>query len=77
MLLMNFTGKPYAGKPHVRFDEGAGKEFFSFPLYSTEKYRSLIPQIWNLAAENGHGRNLFVKTNSPAFALAGIFTKTT
>lgn len=24
----NFTGKPYAGKPHVRFDEGVGKENF-------------------------------------------------
>jgi hypothetical protein len=23
----NFIGKPYAGKPHVRIDEGAGKEF--------------------------------------------------
>jgi hypothetical protein len=22
---MKFIGKPYAGKPHVRFDEGAGK----------------------------------------------------
>ena len=31
----NFIGKPYAGKPHVRIDEGAGKGFFSFPLYST------------------------------------------
>ena len=33
----NFIGKPYAGKPHVRIDEGVGKEFFSFPLYSTVK----------------------------------------
>ena len=23
--MMKFIGKPYAGKPHVRFDEGAGK----------------------------------------------------
>jgi hypothetical protein len=23
--LKNFVGKPYAGKPHVRFDEGAGE----------------------------------------------------
>lgn len=35
------------------------------------KYRALIPLIWNLAAENGHGRNLFLKANSPAFALDG------
>ena len=25
MLAMNILGKPYAGKPHVRLDEGAGK----------------------------------------------------
>jgi len=24
MLMMKFIGKPYAGKLHVRFDEGAG-----------------------------------------------------
>ena len=35
------------------------------------KYKSLIRQIWNLAAENGHGQNLFLKANSPAFALDG------
>ncbi len=39
------------------------------------KYRyTLIPQIWNLAAENGHGHNLFLKANSPAFALDGELT---
>ena len=27
MLMKKFIGKPYAGKPHVRIDEGAGKEF--------------------------------------------------
>jgi len=25
MLMTKFIGEPYAGKPHVRFDEGAGK----------------------------------------------------
>ena len=39
MHLTNFAGKPYAGKPHVRFDEGAGKAL-SFPLYSTVKKTS-------------------------------------
>ena len=35
MLKEKFTGKPYAGKPHVRFDEGA-EERHSVPrLYST------------------------------------------
>jgi hypothetical protein len=33
--MKKFVGKPYAGKPHVRFDEGVGKVFLSFPLYST------------------------------------------
>jgi hypothetical protein len=32
--MKKFAGKPYAGKPHVRFDEGAGKAL-TFPLYST------------------------------------------
>jgi len=27
MLMTKFVGKPYAGKLHVRFDEGAGKVF--------------------------------------------------
>ena len=31
MLMMKFIGKPYAGKPHVRFDEGAGKGFLPLP----------------------------------------------
>ena len=35
MLMKKFIGKPYAGKLHVRFDEGAGKGASSFPLYST------------------------------------------
>jgi hypothetical protein len=41
------------------------------------KYKyTLIPQIWNLAAENGHGYNLFVKANTPAFALNGELVET-
>jgi hypothetical protein len=27
MQMKKFIGKPYAGKPHVRIDEGAGKGF--------------------------------------------------
>ena len=27
MLMTKFVGKPYAGKLHVRFDEGAGTVF--------------------------------------------------
>jgi len=33
--MKKFIGKPYAGKPHVRIDEGAGKVVLFFPLYST------------------------------------------
>jgi len=40
--MKKFTGKPYAGKPHVRIDEGAGKVFLSFPLYSTEFYQQRL-----------------------------------
>jgi len=36
MLMTKFIGEPYAGKLHVRFDEGAGKvNIVPFPLYST------------------------------------------
>ena len=39
------------------------------------KYKySLIPQIWNLSAEYGHGYNAFLKSNTPAFALDGKLT---
>jgi hypothetical protein len=37
--MKKFIGKPYAGKPHVRIDEGAGEVFLSFPalLYRSDK----------------------------------------
>ncbi|HEY3388916.1 MAG TPA: DUF6266 family protein [Prolixibacteraceae bacterium] len=36
------------------------------------KYKyTLIRQIWNLADEYGHGYNLFLKANMPAFGLDG------
>ena len=41
MHMTKFIGKPYAGKPHVRIDEGAGKVFLSFPLYSTDNLAHL------------------------------------
>jgi hypothetical protein len=41
MLTMNVIGKPYAGKLHVRFEEGVGK-VFSFPLYSTGHFYILL-----------------------------------
>ena len=42
MLMMKFIGKPYAGKPHVRFDEGVGKVILPSPLYSTETLFDLM-----------------------------------
>jgi hypothetical protein len=47
MLMTKFIGKPYAGKPHVRFDEGVGKDTFSFPLYSTGKWISILSEQEN------------------------------
>ena len=39
MLATNFAGKPYAGKPHVRIDEGEGSDsMIAPPLYSTGKH---------------------------------------
>ena len=40
------------------------------------KYKyTLIPLIWNLTAEYGHGYNAFLKANTPAFALDGQLTE--
>lgn len=41
MLVMKFIGKPYAGKPHVRIDEGVGKVILPSPLYSTGQIKHL------------------------------------
>ena len=40
MLMKKFIGKPYAGKSHVRIDEGAGKVDFPLPalLYREKKH---------------------------------------
>ena len=48
-------GEPYAGKLHVRFDEGVGVPCGGVPLYSTPqemlgRRRGLSPQV------NGGGR---------------------
>jgi hypothetical protein len=50
------------------------KRFKAISEYCNKYRYTLIPQIWNLAAKYGHGRNLFVKANSPAFALDGDLT---
>ena len=34
-------GKPYAGKLHVRFEEGAGRGESSLPLYSTGRLNGM------------------------------------
>ena len=47
------------------------RRFKAINEYCAKYKYTLIPQIWNLAAENGHGYNLFLKANSPAFALDG------
>lgn len=43
MLMKKFIGKPYAGKSHVRIDEGAGKVDFPLPalLYREIKNKGL------------------------------------
>jgi hypothetical protein len=63
--------------PHRSKDSWSEKQvmhrqrFKAISEYCNKYKYTLIPQIWNQAAENGHGRNLFVKANSPAFALDG------
>ncbi len=39
--------------------------------YCTKYKYTLIRQIWNLADEYGHGYNLFLQANMPAFGLDG------
>jgi len=50
------------------------KRFKAINEYCRKYKYTLIPQIWNLTAEYGHGYNAFLKANSPAFALDGQLT---
>ncbi len=51
------------------------QRFAAINAYCAKYKYSLIPLIWNLAAENRHGYNLFLKANSPAFALDGALAE--
>jgi hypothetical protein len=47
--MKKFIGKPYAGKPHVRIDEGAGKGIFPLPAllyYSPQGSIQVYSQKW-------------------------------
>jgi hypothetical protein len=50
------------------------QRFKAISEYCNNYRYTLIPQIWNLAAKNMSGRNLFLKANAPAFALDGELT---
>ena len=43
-------GEPYAGKLHVRFDEGAGVPYGGVPLYSTPLGERTIAALLTIAA---------------------------
>jgi hypothetical protein len=45
MLETKITGKPYAGKLHVRIDEGVEKSRLLFSLYSTASYVYISSKI--------------------------------
>jgi hypothetical protein len=49
MLMMKFIGEPYAGKPHVRFDEGVGKVDLTLPALL---YRDLREKLKKSPADN-------------------------
>jgi len=51
------------------------KRFKAINEYCKKYKYTLIPQIWNLTAEYGHGYNAFLKANSAAFALDGQLTE--
>jgi len=47
------------------------KRFREVTSFCNQFQFSLIPQIWKLAGKKLNGRNLFLKTNMPAFAMDG------
>jgi len=51
------------------------KRFKAINEYCGKYKYTLIPQIWKLSAEYGHGYNAFLKANTPAFALDGQLTE--
>ena len=55
MLLKKFVGKPYAGKPHVRIDEGVGRVFSILPalLYWVSRSEMMILYVIVLETHKG------------------------
>jgi hypothetical protein len=52
-LCNTLTRKPYAGNPHVRFDEGEG--FLRNPLYSTLDFLGILLSLGQQSS-SGAGR---------------------
>jgi hypothetical protein len=50
MQMMKFIGKPYAGKPHVRIDEGAGEAFCLLALLYCSEILRKVGQVQNPSA---------------------------
>ena len=66
------TRKPYAGNPHVRFDEGEG--FLRNPLYSTEFFQ--VQPSAHLLVEPDYRNACSTKyVNDPAFSISRSVAK--
>ena len=57
MQMKKFIGEPYAGKPHVRFDEGAGKGLSPSrsTLLSSPDFLCVTKKVKNLHREKARG----------------------
>ena len=85
MLMTKFIGKPYAGKPHVRFEEGTPKQiYFIFALGSTLPGEKMFDcsmvrwldgsiVLWLKANSEGQKANSFVSGKWKSLWLNGLW----
>ena len=79
VVYVNFNGKKYVRMAPRARSKGSWSEkqkmhrkrFSAINAFWRQFYYSPVKKIWNLAAEQMKGVNLFIKTNLPAFSADG------
>jgi hypothetical protein len=79
VVFVNFNGKKYARMAPRPRSKGSWSEkqqmhrqrFREINAFWKQFYRTPVKQIWELAADQMKGVNLFIKTNLPAFSADG------
>jgi hypothetical protein len=79
VVYVNFNGKKYARMAPRPRSKGSWSEkqlmhrlrFREINAFWKQFYRTPVKQIWELAADQMKGVNLFIKTNLPAFSADG------